>query len=336
MDENCVAPYRINPKLKQHIRPLFASKIFCFQTRNVTANHPNNCANIWWLFWDSSDIWEVTSNLLLALILDQLSFVVATFSVDEVDSRRPFSYKLSSEDQSGVNGHKIVKQMRRRPTSSSGHTLNRYTDYISMVITNLSLPQVLHIVAHLVLLQPLPECCQTDTPLMWSAKYRQKRDSTGFLVVVFVVAVVLLIDMKFSIWNRRFPGRLNRFVCMTSHRRELHTNHNKYIMYKQHHISVDPSYEVVYLFHESCSEPTESVTLGAFACSRLKLLKKHFGREHTVAVRKRSWVQDGLWLNQSCPLPIIFLTHRLELNDRSRFVILTQWSSLFAVTLTFA
>ena len=28
-----------------------------------------------------------------------------------------------------------------------------------------------------------------------------------------------------------------------------------------------------------------------------------FGREHTVAVKKRSWVQDGLWSGQSCPFP---------------------------------
>ena len=30
-----------------------------------------------------------------------------------------------------------------------------------------------------------------------------------------------------------------------------------------------------------------------------------FGCEHTVAVRKRSWVQGGLWTDQSCPLPTL-------------------------------
>jgi len=54
-------------------------------------------------------------------------------------------------------------------------------------------------------------------------------------------------------------------------------------------------------------------------CIRM-LVTEIFARKHMVAVRKRSWVQDGLWSNQSCPLPT--LTRRLEPNDRSRFVIL--------------
>jgi len=42
-----------------------------------------------------------------------------------------------------------------------------------------------------------------------------------------------------------------------------------------------------------------------------------FGREHAVAVRKHSWVQDGLRSGQSFP------THWLEPNGRSRFIIST-------------
>ena len=61
---------------------------------------------------------------------------------------------------------------------------------------------------------------------------------------------------------------------------------------------------------------------------------KNFGREHSVAVRNRCWVQDGLWSDQSCPLPT--LTHQFEPNDRSQFVISKKQSSLFAITLTFA
>jgi len=40
--------------------------------------------------------------------------------------------------------------------------------------------------------------------------------------------------------------------------------------------------------------------------------------EHTVEVGKPSWVQDGLWSDQSCPLPT--LTYRLEPNDRPRYL----------------
>ena len=38
----------------------------------------------------------------------------------------------------------------------------------------------------------------------------------------------------------------------------------------------------------------------------------NFGREHSVAVRKRCWVQDGLWSDQSCPLPTFNSSVRVE------------------------
>jgi len=61
-NENCVAPHCVGLSLKQDIRSMFVSnwmKLFCFQTGNFTASHPNNCDNVRCLFWDSSDIWEV-------------------------------------------------------------------------------------------------------------------------------------------------------------------------------------------------------------------------------------------------------------------------------------
>jgi len=53
--------------------------------------------------------------------------------------------------------------------------------------------------------------------------------------------------------------------------------------------------------------------------SRARNFWKNFGREHANTWSR--WVQDGLWSDQSCPLPT--LTHRLEPNGRSRFVIST-------------
>jgi len=52
---------------------------------------------------------------------------------------------------------------------------------------------------------------------------------------------------------------------------------------------------------------------------RLKWINKFRsrGREHSLAVRNQCWIQDGLWSDQSCPLPT--LTPWLEPNDRSRF-----------------
>ena len=61
-------------------------------------------------------------------------------------------------------------------------------------------------------------------------------------------------------------------------------------------------------FIMSFSSTLQVSSLGAFARS-----------QYTAAMRKRSWVQDGLWSDQSCPLPT--LTPQLEPNDRSRFVI---------------
>ena len=60
---------------------------------------------------------------------------------------------------------------------------------------------------------------------------------------------------------------------------------------------------------------SSKASIGAFACLRPESLKKlqSRAREHAVTVSKWSGVQDGLWLDQSCPLPT--LTHRLEPND---------------------
>jgi len=57
-----------------------------------------------------------------------------------------------------------------------------------------------------------------------------------------------------------------------------------------------------------------------FACLRPKFWSRTC--KHSVVVRKGCWVQDGLWSDQrTCPPPT--LTHRLEPNNRSRFVIST-------------
>jgi len=69
--------------------------------------------------------------------------------------------------------------------------------------------------------------------------------------------------------------------------------------------------------HRSMDPSTK--TVNRWICVLATKTLENFGREHTVAVKKRCWVQDGLWSDQSCPLPT--LTHRLELNDRSLFVI---------------
>jgi len=70
-------------------------------------------------------------------------------------------------------------------------------------------------------------------------------------------------------------------------------------------------------------------SIGAFVCSWPKFLKKFWAREHTVMMKKRSWVQDGFHSDQSCPLST--LTHRLEPNYRSQFVTATdrKWKMLF-------
>ena len=62
-----------------------------------------------------------------------------------------------------------------------------------------------------------------------------------------------------------------------------------------------------------------NICAGDNRCIRV-LATKIFGKI-LVAVRERSWVQDGLWSNQSCPL--LTWTPRLEPNDGSWFVIST-------------
>jgi len=46
-------------------------KLLCFQTGNFIAHHPNNCANVRWMFRYYSDIQEVFLNFRGVLILDR-------------------------------------------------------------------------------------------------------------------------------------------------------------------------------------------------------------------------------------------------------------------------
>jgi len=59
--------------------------------------------------------------------------------------------------------------------------------------------------------------------------------------------------------------------------------------------------------------------IGAFPCSRPKFLE-NFGREHSVTVRIRCWVQDGLWSDQSCPLSNFNSSVRAEQSFAIRYL----------------
>jgi len=69
-NKNCVAPYFVDPKLKQAIYIQCLSQILFFQTANLTASHPNNRANARWLFRDSSHTQEIFVNFQVVSVLD--------------------------------------------------------------------------------------------------------------------------------------------------------------------------------------------------------------------------------------------------------------------------
>jgi len=88
ISENDVASYCVKSRLKHDLFPMSVLELFCLQTENVTAIHPDNrWSYIWWSFRHSSDISEIFSNFWVVSIerVDHSRGSIRRFLVDKIN-----------------------------------------------------------------------------------------------------------------------------------------------------------------------------------------------------------------------------------------------------------